>query len=78
MRKFWINSIPLLVVLFTITFGFTIAVIAEDCDDLEADCEYHKTLAALVCTVIGNANDVCWSLQANAGAACYEYHNHCS
>ena len=77
MRKFWINSIPLLVVLFTLIFGFTIAAIAADCNDLKDKCDSATAEAFIICGLFGNGTNICVAAQARAGEACYAYYNHC-
>lgn len=75
MRRFWINSIPLLVVLFTLIFGFTVASIAANCDDLEEAMNNANATATIICTVFGNANALCIDATAVAGAATFEFYN---
>lgn len=75
MRRFWINSIPLLAVLFTLIFGFTVASIAANCDDLEDAKDAAQFAAKVICAVFGNAHALCIDATAVAGAATYEYYN---
>ena len=77
MRKFWINSIPLLVVFFTLVFGFIMPAIATNCDDLEEQCDQATAAAFIICGMFGNGTNICISFQARAGAICYDYYNHC-
>ena len=75
MRRFWINSIPLLVVFFTLIFGFTIVAGAADCTSLKDAAMAAQAAATVICTILGNANDLCIAATAIAGEAWYEYYN---
>ena len=75
MRRFWINSIPLLAVLLTLIFGFTIVANAVDCVDLLDIARAAEESAKTICAVFGNAHALCIAATSLAGAAWYEYYN---
>lgn len=77
MKRFWINSIPLLVVLLTLVFGFTMVADAGNCADLADLCDSSIKLAGKICAEFGAASIQCLNAQRTAGSVCYEYYNQC-
>ena len=78
MRKFWMNSLPLIAVFLVVAFGFTLAAHAADCEAMKAAAEEMTAAAGAVCGAFGNDSGACISAQAAAGAAWASYYEQCS
>ena len=77
MRKFWMNSIPLIAVLLVMAFGFTLVSHAANCDALKKACDDATQAAQSICNALGNGSPQCIDAQRLAGEVCYEYYNQC-
>ena len=67
MRKFWMNSIPMIAVLLVMVFGFTLASHAANCAELEKACNDARKTAESICNAFGNASDQCKDEGVDAG-----------
>ena len=78
MKKFWMNSLPLLAVLFVLTIGFTmfnnLDASPSDTNDLCADlweiCRQEANYVAVTCKKYGSDSNWCKDAKKDAIKAC--------
>lgn len=78
MKKFWINSLPLLAVLFVLTIGFTMfnnldaspSDTNDPCPDLWEICRQEVNYAAVTCEKYGSDSNWCEDARKDATKAC--------
>ena len=86
MRKFWINSIPLVAVLFVLAFGFvTFHVLIQNaeatgaaCTYLEAQCRTESENVVLSCNTNPVNQERCDYARADYDAVCSAAANACN
>ncbi|RKU12958.1 hypothetical protein C6503_16580 [Candidatus Poribacteria bacterium] len=79
MKKFWMNSLPLLAVLFVLTIGFTMfnnleaspSDTNDPCPDLREICRQEANYAVVTCKKYGNDSNWCKDARRDANKACY-------
>ena len=85
MKKFWINSLPLLAVLFVLTIGFTMfndlnaspSDTNDPCPDLVEICFQEANYATVTCRKYGNDSNWCKDARKDANKACNAAMNNC-
>ena len=78
MKKFWMNSLPILAVLFVLAVGFTMfnnldASPSDDndlCADLWAICSQESNYASVTCDTYGSDSNWCKDAKKDAKKAC--------
>ena len=78
MKKFWMNSLPLLAVLFVLTIGFTMfnnldaspSDRNDPCVDLEEICRQEANYAIVTCEKYGSDSNWCKDAKKDATKAC--------
>ena len=78
MKKFWMNSLPLLAVLFVITIGFTMfnnldaspSDTNDPCPDLSEICRQEVNYVIVVCKKYGGDSNWCKDARKDADKAC--------
>ncbi len=79
MKKFWMNSLPILGVLFVLTVGFTVfndlgaspSDHNDPCPDLWEICAQEVNYASETCGKYGSDSNWCKDARWDANAACY-------
>ncbi len=85
MKKFWMNSLPLLAVLFVLTIGFTmfnnLDASPSDrnnlCADLAEICRQEANYATATCEKYGSDSNWCKDAWKDANKACNAAMNEC-
>lgn len=78
MKKFWMNSLPLLVVLFVLTIGFTMfnnldaspSDTNDPCADLSEICRQEANYMSVTCEKYGSDSNWCKDAVKDATKAC--------
>lgn len=79
MKKFWMNSLPILAVLFVLTVGFTMfndlgaspSDHNDPCPDLWEICFQESNYASATCERYGSDSNWCKDAKKDADKACY-------
>ena len=79
MKKFWINSLPILGVLFVLTVGFAVfndldaspSDTNDPCPDLWTICWQEANYATVTCEKYGGESNWCKDARKDADKACY-------
>ena len=85
MKKFWMNSLPLLAVLFVLTIGFTMfnnldaspSDTNDPCADLWEICRQEANYATATCKKYGSDSNWCKDARKDANKACNAALNGC-
>lgn len=85
MKKFWMNSLPILVVLFVLTIGFTMfnnleaspSDTNDPCADLLEICRQETNYAIVTCKKYGSDSNWCKDAWKDAIKACNAAMNAC-
>ena len=85
MKKFWMNSLPLLAVLFVLTIGFTMfnnldaspSDRNDPCADLLEICFQEANYASVTCEKYGSDSNWCKDARNDADKACIAAMNEC-
>ncbi len=86
MRKFWMNSIPLIAVLFVLAFGFVAFHVliqkaeasGADCTYLEAQCQTESQNVTISCNTNPVNQERCDNARADYDAVCSAASNACN